>query len=110
VAKRIADYQLIRWEFYNSNKFDVVFTLKKEMLTYIAQQGISVGRAKIVCKPDEFVVLNHSYYDIQGVGLRNGDPIQGIRNYGDAIGKGNKLPSRPLTEKDLFAAYGKRNR
>lgn len=104
---RVVDYQLIRWECYNPNAFDVIFTLIPSKIPYVASQGIAVGNARVVCKAGGWATLNHSYYMVTA--SNGADHIDVIRNYGDAIGKGNKLPSAPLEEKHLFKSYGKNN-
>lgn len=50
----------------------------------------------IICKPDEWVFLPHGCYLAT---TESGRPAKGVLNFGDAMFKGNKLPSRPEAKK-----------
>jgi hypothetical protein len=92
-AKSVSDENLVRREIYNQNKFDIVFELDVSRIGYIIAAGIAPGPGRVICKSDGFCILNHNYYIVR-------TPYKEclahfVVNFGDAIGKGQKKPSRP---------------
>lgn len=92
----VSDENLTRREFYNKGKYDVYFTLIEEKIPYIRLSGISPGEKIIRCRPKEWCRLNHAYYIATCTG---GSPfVEGVMNFGNAIGKGNTAPSLPIVD------------
>jgi hypothetical protein len=93
---QISDPTLLCAEFYNPTKYAIEFVRMFEKDKYIAASGISLGQAKIILKPGEWVFVAHRYYTATCLG---GSPtVEVLINSGKAIGVGNKLPSAPIPE------------
>lgn len=97
-VKAVHDELLTCREVYNPNKFDVIFTRNIDKDLYILRAGIPLGEIRMVCKADDFLFLPHGYFFAKGDGVPNGEMISVITNQGDAMRKGNKLPSPPIAE------------
>ena len=94
--KAIADEHLIVREYYNPNKFDVIFERLKIYDYYVNQFNIMLGPLRAVLKANDFLTLPHGYYKVTS---KNGAPLFDlVINYGDARNKGNKLPSLPVVD------------
>jgi hypothetical protein len=85
----------IRVEMYNPNDFEIRFTRMDDYIPWLQKQGLSIGPAIVTCKPDGFCILDHQWYVMHGVPGKHSKIKPLIKNFGDAIGKGNKLPSAP---------------
>lgn len=96
--KSVADEHLICREIYNPNKFSLIFIRNIDKDMYILRSRIPLGQIRVACKPDDWLFLPHGYYFAKGEGIPDGEPISWITNFGDSIGKGNKLPSAPIAE------------
>ena len=95
-TKAVYDDHLIRREYYNAEKFEVIFELMPEKIPYVAGAGIALGPKRAVLKPGCWLVLPHAFYVITAA---NGAPFINLTvNMGDMIGTGNKLPSLPVLE------------
>jgi hypothetical protein len=94
--KAVYDDRLIRCEIYNPNKFDIIFTRDKSQDNYVRGAGIFLGADIIICKSDGFAILPHCFYIPKA--SNGADLINVVQNFGDSIGKGNKLPSLPIVE------------
>ncbi len=75
--------KLIACEMYNNSGYDLI----------VAQVD---GNLKWNLNKEKHLYFPHGYEGLQ-IQHRDGSPFQGslLINYGDEIGKGNKLPSRP---------------
>lgn len=104
--KIVMDELLIRSEIYNGNDVDAVFIRMKDRDAYVLNAGVTPGPDFVVCKSKEFAILPTSFYEVRYYDKGHaGDPAREIhaaagqfnfiRNYGDAIGKQNTLPSAP---------------
>lgn len=84
-------------EFYNQTGEDVTFTSCHPQKRNMHFNGKSPKFwSVIVCKPGEWVFLPHGLYIPT---TQSGRPAKGVLNFGDAMFKGNKLPSRPEAKK-----------
>lgn len=91
--KSVHDDMLLRREVYNFNNFDVTFTRNKKQDWYVIAAKIPLGPPVVVCKAGDWLILPHAFYFSQAA---NGAPVfDMLVNYGDQIGIGNKLASRP---------------
>lgn len=90
----VQDTKLIRWECYNRHQCTLTFTRMDDMVPYILQSGIDAGPKVVICKPEGFAILNHSFYVITASDGRELIDIQ--QNVGRFIGIGNKHPHRPM--------------
>jgi hypothetical protein len=92
--KAVGDDRLIRREFYNANNFPITFTRDMANDAYVFKNGISLGRIRIVCPPDSWIVLDHGFYvpSWDDKGIKSGEVIAHW-NFGSEIGKGRK-PNR----------------
>lgn len=94
-GKVVNDEMLVRREIYNPNKFAIEFNLNAKMIGYIAASNIPLGPSRLICKPDDWLYLNHGYYIAKGVGIPDGEIISVVTNYGDSMFIGNKKVSLP---------------
>lgn len=101
-GRKISDGGLVMIEIHNPNSFIVRMIRQKgwvnESLTidnYIKLTGGDLGPDVVEIKPNGFAFLLHNYYYAEGVGLPKGEPINLIVNMGNAMGVGNRFPSRP---------------
>lgn len=93
-AGETTDPKKIACEFVNTSKWELrIAQLDGEKIIPFAQGAI--------------VYLPHGYEGWQ-VQHRDGSPYQGelLLNFGDAIGKGNKLPSRPEPKVKAYRRFG----
>ncbi len=95
----VSDDRLIHREIYNSNKFAVIFHRREKVdginvLYYLGTFAIEAGPVLYRLPPQEFWLMPHGLYwgEIEGA---PGEPFNVIEKFGDAIGDGDKLPSRP---------------
>ncbi len=81
------------WEAYNDGAEDVTFESyhPQWQSMHFAGLGPEAWR-KFICKPGEWVFCPHRCYKVS---TASGRPIRLVQNFGDAMFKGNKLPSRP---------------
>lgn len=94
--RSVSDTHLIEVEYYNPNKFDIIFERDQRYFDYIRLNNISLGPVRAVLKADDFLTLPHQYYIPKAI---NGPEIFNlIINMGDQKRKGNKLPSIPIME------------
>lgn len=102
--KRFAtsDYMLFQREYYNPNKFDVIFKINQEFRQYVIEQkGLNMlGPEYSVCKADGFLYLPHGYHIISGKGLPAGEPFNMITNFEKKMFIGNKKPSNFFAQGD----------
>ncbi len=95
-SKSVMDTHLIEVEYYNPNKFDILFERDKRYFDYINLNNIPLGPVKAILKADSFLILPHQYYIPKAL---NGAEIFNLTvNMGDLKRKGNKLPSLPIFE------------
>ncbi len=92
-GKVVQDDRLIRREVYNPLPVELIFMRQPGILEYLKAAGITPGPQIVICKPDDFAILNHAFYIAHS---KDGRPLEGlVWNYGRFIGIGNKLPARP---------------
>lgn len=89
--KAVLDEHLIVREYYNPNDFDLYFERDNRFIAHIAKNRIPPGFNTMILKPGNFIKVPHGYWVIHTKDKR---PYNLITNFGDMIGKGNKLPSR----------------
>lgn len=93
---QVSDDRLVWCEWYNPGKYAVELIRQHDKEQYIVMSGISLGPAKIILKPGEWVIVSHRFYIGRCMG---GSPtVTLITNEGRTMGIGNKLPSAPLPE------------
>ena len=92
------DDRLIRSEIYNPNPYPIRFLLMPDMIEYILKSGIALGPPTVICPPDGFCILNHSFYVAFAQGHEIGQPINVVRKFGKDIGNGGKRPSIPVAD------------
>lgn len=97
--KAVFDEHLVCREIYNPNAYSIIFSRNKVQDRLIIASKIPLGAETIICKPYDWVFLPHGYYLAKA--SNGADLINCITNFGDAIGKGNKLPSLPIAEGSL---------
>lgn len=92
-TKAVADEHLIRREFYNPNDFDVIFYRDQSRAMYVHAAGIPLGPEVAILKARDWLVLPHAFFIPRA--MNGQDLFKLVQNFGDMIGKGNKLPSLP---------------
>lgn len=91
--RSFADVNLLQREYFNRNKFLVKFVRDKTKDHYVIQAGKNLGPDVAFCLPEDFLYLPHGYYQIEGVGVPKGEPVEMLMNLEKAMFKGNKTPS-----------------
>lgn len=91
--KGVGDEFLIHRELYNPNDFDILIERDRNRVSHIVNSRIPLGPERAVLKARDWIYLPHGYFIFTA---SNGAPVfDVITNFGDAIGKGIKNPSRP---------------
>ena len=88
-------------EIYNPGPEDITFTnyhRARDRQHYLGKPPEYWMR--FICKVGEWVFLPHQYYI--GTVPSGSKEIRVVKNFGDMIGVGNKLPSRPESKKTRF--------
>jgi hypothetical protein len=98
VGKLPPGIESLCWECYNTGKEEITFTTTHPLWRKMHFFGKHPREwAKFKCKPGEWVFVPHMNYILS---VPSGAPqIQCLVNLGDAMFKGNKLPSRPEVSK-----------
>lgn len=91
--KNNQDFDLQQREYYNPNKFPIVFEIMKDKIQYILQWKIKEGPHKVVLLPDSHLYLNHGYYVATAKGLPKGERFDLVVNFEKQMHIGNKQPS-----------------
>ena len=94
--KGVFDEHLLRRELYNPNDFDLIVTRDKEKDLYVNAAGITLGLERMLLKAKDWVVINHAFYFVTVAKKGGPELFELVVNFGDMIGKGNRLPSLPI--------------
>ena len=91
-GRAVSDEHLIRRELYNPNNFTLHFQRQTKYDPHIRGNRIEIGPLAFVLPAGGFIVVPHFYWIVT---TGNGSPTYDlVQNFGDMIGKGNRLPSR----------------
>jgi hypothetical protein len=100
----VSDENLVHREFYNSHNHTIFWVRDTTRDQYVASSGISLGEKVITVKSKEWCHLPHFYFI--PTCEKKCPMLEGVFNFGDVIGRGNKLPSLPIVD----AKWQKRGR
>lgn len=94
--KKVSDESLIHREFYNAHNHTVFFVRDKTRDAYVSACGIPLGPDVIKVRTQDWCHLPHTYF--VPTCEKQCPAIEGVFNFGNTIGKGNKLPSLPIVD------------